>query len=137
MRRSLGLTQEDLSKKTGVQCSVITRLERDKTSPRQAPRIIGRVLPALGAKFKAAFPETGGDPFDFVYPPNSFGGWIRNLRARRGLKLRDLADLLKVTPFTVIRYENNLSRPDPTVQKRLRRVFELNGELDRWFKGQS
>jgi len=131
MRKSLGWTQEDLRKKTGVHTSVLTRLERDKTSPRQAPRILGRVLPALRAKFKQAFPETNGDPFDFVYPPTSFGGWLRNLRARRGLRLRELAAALGVKPFTVIRYERNETRPDPAVQTRLKRAFRLNGELDK------
>src|SRR5579885_1786213 len=115
MRKSLGLTLQSLEKKTGVWKSVLTRLERDKTSLRQAPWILGRILPALRAKFKEAFPETNSDPYDFLYPPTTFGGWLLNLRARRGLKLRDLARLLGVRPFTVIRYENNLSKPDPEV----------------------
>ncbi len=123
MRRNLGLTQEDLSKKTGVQCSVITRLERDKTSPRRAPRILGRVLPALSGRFKQAFPETNGDPYEFIYPPTSLGGWLRNHRARRGLKIRELSKLLGVQPFTVIRYENNVSLPDSRIRAKLHALF--------------
>lgn len=131
MRKSLGLTQEELEERTGLWKSVLTRLERDKTSVRQLPWILGRVLPTLKDRFSAAFPETNGDPYAFVYPPTTFGGWLRNLRARHGLKLREMALMLGVKPFTIIRYENNVSRPDPMVRSKLKQQFKLNGELDR------
>lgn len=129
----MGLTQEELTKKTGLWKSVLTRVERDKTSVRQAPWILGRVLPPLEARFAAAFPESNGDPYDFIFPPTSFGKWLRNLRARRGLKLRQLADILGVRPFTIIRYESDSSKPEAAVRRRLVRTFRLNGELDRFF----
>ncbi len=133
MRKSLGMTQRDLSKKTGVWESILTRVERDKIRVRHMPRLLGRLLPALQERFAVAFPETNGDPYDFVFPPTSFGGWMRNFRTRRALKLRDLAEILSVKPFTIIRYESDVSRPEPAVRKQLRRLFGLNGELDRFF----
>ncbi len=58
---------------------------------------------------------------------------MRNFRARRGLKLRQLAEMLGVRPFTIIRYESDVSRPEPAVRTKLRRLFGVNGELDRFF----
>ncbi len=125
------MTQCDLAKKSGVWESILTRVERDKVRVRSMPRILGRLLPALKGRFTQAFPETNGDPYDFVFPPKTFGGWMRNLRTRRALKLKELAAMLAVKPFTIIRYEADLSKPDARIQRRLRRLFNLNDEFDR------
>ncbi|MEK7388436.1 MAG: helix-turn-helix transcriptional regulator [Elusimicrobiota bacterium] len=82
--------------------------------------------------FKEAFPGAKGDPYDLLIPPTTFGGWLKNLRMRRGLKLKDLARSLKVRPFTVIRYEADVSRPDRTILKRLRLAFTLDNVPERF-----
>jgi transcriptional regulator with XRE-family HTH domain len=131
MRRRLGLRIEDLSAKSGLSPNAISRLERDATK-KVHPWLLGRVLPYLAAQFKETFPEAGGDPYDFLIPPTTFGGWLKNFRMRRGLKLKELARALKVRPFTVIRYEADLSKPSRKVRVNLRRRYGLNGELDRF-----
>ena len=128
MRKRLGLRIEDLSRECRLEHGAISQLERDKTRPQ--PWVLGRVLRALAPAFQAAFPET--DPYDFIIPVRSFGTWLKNFRLRRGLKLKDLAKSLQVRPYTVIRYEADLSKPDRAVAARLRSVFKLNGELERW-----
>lgn len=133
MRRRLGLTIEQLSAKSGLSRNVISRLERDAVR-RVHPWIIGRLLPYLASQFKETFPESGGDPFDFLVPPTSFGAWLKNLRMRRGLKLKELARRLKVRPFTVIRYEADATKPAPEVRGNLRRAFGINGEIERFFR---
>lgn len=55
--------------------NTIAKIERDETRKVQ-PWILGRILPALAGRFKEAFPETGGDPYDFLIPPTTFGGWL-------------------------------------------------------------
>lgn len=133
MRRRIGLTIEELSKKSRLSHNALSKLERDATR-KVHPWVIGRVLPFLAARFKETFPEAGGDPYDFLIPPTTFGGWLKNFRMRRGLKLIDLAHAVKVRPFTIIRYEADESKPSPDVRQKLARAFGLNGELDRWFR---
>lgn len=133
MRRRLGLTIEELSQKSRLSHNALSKLERDAT-PKVHPWVIGRVLPFLAARFQETFPEAGGDPYDFLIPPVTFGAWLKNLRMRRALKLKDLARALKVRPFTVIRYEADATKPAPEVRQNLRRAYGLNGELDRFFK---
>jgi transcriptional regulator with XRE-family HTH domain len=130
MRKRLGLTIEGLSRKCRVSHNAIAQLERNET--RVQPWVLGRILPILANRFEEAFPESKGDPYDFIIPPTSFGSWLKNLRLRRALKLGDLAAVLKVKPFTVIRYEADLSKPDRAVRERLRSALKLNGELDRF-----
>lgn len=132
MRRRLGLRIEDLSAKSGLSHNALSRLERNATR-KVHPWVLGRVLPYLAAEFKETFPEAGGDPYDFLIPPTTFGGWLKNFRMRRALKLKDLARALKVHPFTVIRYEADASKPSLEVRGNLRRAYRLNGELDRFF----
>lgn len=133
LRRKAGLSLDDLAKKSGLQRNVLSRLERDKTRKANYPWVLGRILPFLAGRFKEAFPEAKGDPYDFLIPPKTFGGWLRNLRMRRGMKLKDLAQALKVRPFTVIRYEADATKPARAVRNNLRRFYRLNGEIDRFF----
>jgi transcriptional regulator with XRE-family HTH domain len=132
MRKSLHLTIEDLSRKSRLSHNVIARLERDETR-KAHPWVLGRILPFLAFRFKETFPEANGNAYDFLIPPVSFGAWLQNLRLRRGLKLQELAKLLGVHPYTVIRYEHNQTEPDQSVRLRLKKNFGLNGELDRYF----
>lgn len=124
MRRRLGLTIAELSRKSKVSHNVISRLERDATR-RVQPWILGRLLPPLASRFKETFPEAGGNAYDFLIPPTTFGGWLKNLRMRRGLKLTELAHALKVRPYTVIRYEADETKPAPEVRQNLRRILGL------------
>lgn len=133
MRRRLGLRIEDLSVKSGLSRNAISRLERDATR-RVHPWVLGRILPFLAARFKETFPEAGGDPYDFLIPPTTFGGWLKNLRMRRALKLKDLARALKVRPYTVIRYEADETKPAPAVRANLRRAFHINSDPHRFFR---
>jgi transcriptional regulator with XRE-family HTH domain len=128
MRKHLQFTIEDLSKSSRVSHNVIARLERNETRKMQ-PWVLGRILPLLAARFKETFPEAQGDPYDFLIPPTTFGGWMKNFRARRGLKLKELAKALKVHCYTVIRYEANLTKPDAAVRDRLRRALGSTGSL--------
>lgn len=111
--------------------NTIAKLERNETRSVQ-PWILGRILPFVQEKFNEAFPDAKGDAYDYLIPPKTFGGWMKNFRARRGLKLKELAKALKVHCYTVIRYEADLTKPDVAVRDRLRRVFGLNGELDHY-----
>ena len=49
-----------------------------------------------------------------------------------GMKQRALAKNLGVRPYTVVRYEADLTRPAPAIRDRLRKVLKLNGEFDRF-----
>jgi len=129
MRQRLGLRLDDLSAESGLSRNALSRLERGATK-KVHPWILGRVLPFLAALFKETFPEAGGDPYDFLTPPTTFGTWLKNFRMRRGLKLKDLAARLKVRPFTIIRYEADESKPSPSVRQNLRTLYRLNGQLD-------
>lgn len=127
LRRQAGLTIEQLSRRTGVSQGAIAKLEQDET-PVIRPWVLGRIIPFLSQSLKQAFPESGGDPYDFLVPPVSFGKWLRNQRMRLALQVKDFAARLGVKEYTVIRYEADQSRPDPAVRKRLRAALKLNGE---------
>jgi transcriptional regulator with XRE-family HTH domain len=133
LRRKAGLSLDGLAEKSGLQRNLLSRLERNKGREANLPWVLGRILPFLAGRFKDAFPEAKGDPYDFLIPPTTFGGWLKNFRMRRGLKLIDLARAVKVRPFTIIRYEADESKPNPEVRGNLRRAYRLNGELDRFF----
>lgn len=135
LRKRLGVTLEEFSQMTRLGHNTIAKIERGETRKIQ-PWVLGRILPALAGRFKEAFPEAAGDPYDFLIPPTTFGGWLKNFRMRHGLKLKDLARTLKVRPFTVIRYEADESKPAREVQENLKRAFKLNGELARYFPAQ-
>ncbi len=137
MRKRLHLTLDDFSKQTGVARSVLSRLERGGTRKANYPWVLGRILPFLSSRFKEAFPESKGDPYDFIIPPSSFGSWLKNFRLRRGMKLNHLAKLLNVRPYTIIRYEAGQTKPAESVRQDLKRIFKLNGELDRFFHDHS
>lgn len=130
LRNKLGLRIKDLSPKVRLAESAIARIERDEG--RHQPWVLGRILAFLASSFKEAFPETNGDPYDFLIPPATFGSWLRNLRMRRGLKQRELARSLGVRPYTLVRYEAEMSKPAPAIREKLRRVLNLNGEFDRF-----
>ena len=132
LRRHLDLTIEELAKLTRIGHNVIACLERDETKASQ-PWVLGRILPFLASRFKEVFSETGGDPYDFLVPPTSFGAWLQNQRMRRCLRQKALAALLGVDRESIRRYEANESKPLPAIRLRLRKVFKLNGELDRYF----
>ena len=121
MRKRLGLTIEDLSRKSRLSHNVIARLERDET--RVQPWVLGRILPLLATRFKEAFPESNGDAYDFLIPPTSLGRWIKNQRLRRGMKLRELSESLIVCIYSAVRYESDRSKPSPAVRSRLRRLW--------------
>lgn len=127
LRRQASLTIEQLSSKTGVSQGAIAKLERDE-SPVLRPWVLGRIIPYLSQSLKQAFPETGGDPYDFLVPPVSFGKWLRNQRMRLALQVNDFAAKLGVREFTVIRYEADQAKPYPAVQERLRALLNLNGK---------
>ena len=131
LRRRLGLTIALYATGTGVSHGAIGRLERDKLRTLN-PWVLGRILPFLASKYKEVFPETQGDPYDFLVPPTTFGSWLRNQRMRRGLQQRDFARLLGVNRESIRRYEANETKPIPAVRDRLRKVFKLNGELERF-----
>lgn len=134
MRRSLGYTLEQFAARAAVCRKRLSRLERGRSPKGKDPVLLGRVLPLLKPKFHEAFPETNGEPFDFIYPPDTFGGWLRNLRARKALGLKEMASMLGVAPFTIIRYEGELSKPDPLIAARLRHRFGFNGRVSRWLR---
>lgn len=121
MRRRLGLTIEDLSRKCRLSHNVIARLERDENIAQ--PWVLGRILPILAPSFKEAFPESNGNTYDCLIPPTSLGHWIKNQRLRRGMKLMELSEALIVSIYSVVRYESDRSRPSPAVRKRLRRLL--------------
>jgi DNA-binding XRE family transcriptional regulator len=64
-----------------------------------------------------------GDPYEFLIPSDTLGGWVRNQRLRRGMAQKQLAESLHVHPFTVVRYERNSSKPDSNVRLRLKKIF--------------
>jgi len=132
MRKRLHMTIEDLSRKSRLSHNAIARLERDETR-KTNPWVLGRILPFLASRFKETFPESNGDAYDFLIPPVSFGAWLQNLRLKRGLQLQELAKLLGVHPYTLIRYERNQTKPEQAVRLRFMERFGLNGELDRYF----
>lgn len=135
LRKRLGVTLEEFSQMTRLGHNTIAKIERGETRKVQ-PWVLGRLLPSLADRFNEAFPESAGDPYDFLIPPTTFGGWLKNFRMRHGLKLKDLARVLKVRPFTVIRYEADETMPAKEVRAQLRRAYRLNGELDKFWKSE-
>ena len=124
MRKRSGLTIEDLGRKSRLSHNTISRLERDHGHAQ--PWALGRILPHFAAQFKDVFAETNGDAYDFIIPPVTFGSWLKNQRLRRGMKLNELAQQLGVRPFTLIRYESDLSKPAAPIRDRLKRVLKLS-----------
>jgi len=118
----VGLTIDELARKARLSHNVIACLERDETKTVQ-PWILGRILPFLASRFKEAFPETEGDPYDFLVPPASFGSWLHNQRMRRCLKQKELARLAGVSRESIRRYEANETQPAKGIWDKLRTLL--------------
>lgn len=116
------MTLEQFSQITGLARNTIARVERDETR-HVDPRILGRLLPQFASRFKEAFPESGGDPYDFLIPPKTLGAWLKNQRLRLGMPQKNLAKTLGVHAYTIIRYESNRTKPDKSVRRRLRALL--------------
>lgn len=95
----MGLTIEEFSKTTGLSHGAISRIERDAHRVLE-PWILGRIIPQLQSRLGEVFPEMKGDPYDFLYPRDTFGGWLKNFRARRGLLQNEVAEALVVSTGT-------------------------------------
>ena len=119
------MTLDQFSLKTGLARNTIARIERDEVRHIE-PRIFGRILPHLADLFKVTF--SGSDPYDFLIPPKTFGGWLRNQRLRRGMAQKHLAKSLGVHVFTVIRYETDRTKPDASVRERIKNLLDSDFE---------
>ena len=122
----------ELARRAGIGCNTLTRLERGEGKAIDA--VVGRVVRALGPAVAEVFPGTA-DVFDLLFPPSSFGGWLRNFRLRRGLQQVELARILNVNKVTVWRYEKGGAKPGAAVVRRMKRTFKLDGELAHFFRG--
>lgn len=113
--------------------NAISRVERDAHRVLE-PWILGRIIPQLHGRLGEVFPKTKGDPYDFLYPRDTFGGWMKNFRARRGLLQNEVAKAMGVSTETTRRYQDNECKPSKRNLSKLKAVFGLNGEIDRYFK---
>ena len=59
------------------------------------------------------------------------GGWVFSDQDRVVFSDRQ-SKILGVSKVSVCRYERNCSKPNYVVTERLRKVFKLSGELDRF-----
>jgi len=92
---------------------------------------VGKLLAYFGKEAAEAFPE-GKEPLDYFLPVKDFGSWLRNFRVRKGLQQVELARALGVCKASLSAYEWNQTRPKDVVLKRLKKVFKLNGEFERF-----
>lgn len=119
----------DLARRTGISAPTICKLERGGL--RIHPEIVGKLLAYFGREAAEAFPE-GEDGVDHLVPVADFGSWLRNFRARKGLQQVELAKLLGVCKASISAYEKNQTRPKDVVLKKLKKVFGIDGEFDRF-----
>ncbi|MDE2290683.1 MAG: helix-turn-helix transcriptional regulator [Elusimicrobia bacterium] len=131
LRKRQGLTIPKLERLTGVSHGTISRLERGRAIWNVAA--VGKLLAFFGRDLAEAFPA-GQDPHDHVFPVSDFASWLRNFRVRKGLQQVELAKLLGMSRVSICRYERNVSRPQDVILRRLKKVFKLNGELDRFLR---
>lgn len=118
-----------MARRTGTSPVLICKIERGDDTVH--PEIVGRVLAYFGRETADAFSE-GMEPVDYFIPVKNFGSWLRNFRVRKELQQDNLAEVLGVCKGSVSAYEKNQTRPKDAVRKRLKRVFKLNGEFDRF-----
>lgn len=129
LRKRQNLTLFELARLTGVSHNLISRIERGAAASPD-PAYLGRLIAFFGPEVHAGC----GDLFDQAVPVTDFASWLRNFRMRRGLLQIELAKMLGVNRVTVWSYENRGMKPRPVVLNRLKRRFELNGEIDRFLK---
>ena len=132
LRKRRGLTVLNLAKATGISHGTISRLERGRSIFNVAA--VGKLLAFFRRDLSEAF-QGGQDPHDQFTPVSDFASWLRNFRVRKGLQQVELARLLGMSSVSICRYERHVSEPQAAVLKRFKRVFKLNGELDRFLMG--
>ena len=128
VRKRRGLTIPELGRLTGISHGSISRLETGSAPVNIAA--VGKILAFFGPNLAEVFPD-GQDPRDQLLPVSDFASWLRNFRMRKGLRQVELARILRVSKVTVCRYEQNRSRPQEVILKRLKKAFKLDGEFDR------
>ena len=129
LRRKARVTIAQLATRSGVSHNAISRLERT-FNRRVHPAILERILQTLDVKFQEIFPETPGDCYDFLIPPETPGSWIKNARMKKGLQQKVLAKRLGVSRETVRRWERDLVRPGNNVQSHLNKVLGHHNQPD-------
>jgi len=129
LRKRQGLTQGDLSRRTGISRATICKMERGGLDLH--PEIVGKLLAYFGKEAAEAFPG-GKDGVDHFVPVTDFGSWLRNFRVRKGLQQAELAKILGVSKASVSAYEKSQTRPRKAVLRRLKKAFKLNGEFERF-----
>lgn len=124
LRLKTGLTQQQLANNAGMSRSKIEIYEQDKLiNPN--PLVIQKLAKILNIEPCQLIPtkSTTQDFYDYISPPVTLGSRIRNLRLRKGMLQKTLAQLLGVSNVTICRYEKDCSKPTPKISRRVARVL--------------
>ncbi len=106
-RLDLGLHQKEVAAQVNATTSTVTNWEKNRTNPRLY--LLPKIIEFLGY-----------DPFQ--NNATSLGEQIKAYRAREGLSLRRIANILQVDPDTVVGWENEGCVPKPSVLIKLKRL---------------
>ncbi|MBI4668506.1 MAG: helix-turn-helix domain-containing protein [Elusimicrobia bacterium] len=122
LRRRLGVTIAQFATRARLNYKTVARLEKDSLANIK-PWVLSKVFSAFGDQVKKTF-SIQGDIVDWAIPPATFGGWLCNLRLRRGLQQSRLAGLIGASRAALYKYEHNLSKPRDRILERLELLFK-------------
>lgn len=122
-RHALGLSREDLARRTGVSARTVGAWERGEKVPRSAHvRRLAAALEVAPAEVAAACERADGTALSAI------GALIERERLRRGLTRDQLAAEAAVAPTTLTRWVQGRHRPAPAKLRRLAAALDLDAD---------
>ncbi|MBI5021178.1 MAG: helix-turn-helix domain-containing protein [Ignavibacteriales bacterium] len=108
-RLDLKLFQKDIAKILGVTTDTVTNWEKNRSNPTL------KVMPII-INFLCYNPLEGN--------VETIRGKIKQYRWKRGLSIKALANILKIDPSTLARWERSKVEPRGMVKKRINSLFK-------------
>lgn len=137
LRQTQGITQNTLATTIGHPAQLIAKYERNEIK-QPNPHILQKLASALKVKpnklisiqdFESISNKSRlQDIYDYFIPPKDFGSKLKNLRLRRNIGQKELAEQLGLNRESIRRYEKNITRPNTNILTKLAET--LNAPLE-------
>ena len=124
LRKSAGLTQDQLAEKLGVHFQTVSKWERSASELDIA--MLGAIANAFDVTIDELLGLQGGEKIIVPFDQSAFAKIIADKRKTAGLSQSDLAERTFVSADTVSKWEREVIRPDVQTLIRLADIFNVS-----------
>ncbi len=125
LRLSEGLTQEEFGKLFGIVKSTVSLYENDKSTPDDETKIkICNHFNVSMDYLMGILPDVSPNPMDI--DGGIIGKKIREFREQKGLKQKELAQIMNISPSAIGMYEQGRRTPDAKTLEQFSNIFQVS-----------